>query len=301
MNHSTSLSLTRRQRQIFTSVFFLAPTFILLGIFMFYSIYSSFNLSFVNWDGITQNREFVGFDNWLTLLKDRSFMLALINNIKVVILSLVVQMPIAMALAFFLSHHHGKFAGLLKVLWALPLMMSSVAVGFLWKNMYDPNFGLFAAILKAFGHKPIAFLGDPKTALYSVIATICWQYIPFYMLYFVAGFSSLPVEVHDAAMIDGATEGQYLFRCAIPMMSRTIKNACILSIVGSLKYFDLILAMTEGGPSGSSNLMATYMYRISFWEVRLSYGSTVASAMFIIITVLSLTLTYLMNKGDNMA
>ena len=268
---------------------------------MFYSIYSSFSLSLLNWDGIAPVREFVGLENWKTLLNDRAFLLALGNNVKVVILSLVVQMPIAMALAFFLSHHQGKGGAILKVLWALPLMMSSVAVGFLWKNMYDPNFGLFAAILKFFGHKPVAFLGDPKTALYSVIATICWQYIPFYMLYFIAGFSSLPVEVHDAALIDGATEGQYLFRCAIPMMSRTIKNACILSIVGSLKYFDLILAMTEGGPSGASNLMATYMYRISFWEVRLSYGSTVASAMFIIITVLSLSLTYLLNRRDNMA
>lgn len=265
---------------------------------MFYSIIDSLRLSMISWDGVSQARDPAGLSNWNALFSDRMFGLALMNNLKVVVLSLLVQMPIALALAFFLSNH-GRRANLFKVLWFLPLTMSSVAVGYLWKSMYDPNYGLFAALLKPVHLRPIAFLGQTSTALYSVIATICWQYIPFYMLYFYAGFSSLSPEVREAAIIDGASGSQYLFRCALPMMTRNIRNALILSMVGSLKYFDLILVMTEGGPSGASNLMATYMYRISFWEVRMSYGATIASAMFFIITIFSLMMTTLMNRvGD---
>lgn len=290
--------MNKRRRMVTASALFLLPTFLMLSVFMFYSIFDSFRLSFIDWNGIGQSWQAAGLTNWLALLKDRMFALAITNNLQVVIISLFVQMPIALSLAFFLSNH-GKRASVFKVLWFLPLTMSSVAVGYLWKSMYDPNYGLFAALLKAVHLRPIAFLGEPGTALYSVIATICWQYIPFYMLYFYAGFSSLSVEVREAAIIDGASNGQYLFQCALPMMSRNIKNALILSMVGSLKYFDLILVMTEGGPSGASNLMATYMYRTSFWEVRLSYGATIASAMFLIITLFSLSMTAFMNRlGD---
>jgi ABC-type sugar transport system permease subunit len=279
------------------SVAFLLPTFLLLTLFMFRSIADSFYLSFTDWNGVAATKNLVGFLNWQTLVKDQKFMQALGNNLRVVVLSLVVQMPIALLLAFYL-YRVGKKARPLKVLWFFPLMMSSVSVGYLWKNLYDPNYGLIAATMKTFGHRPIAFLGDPSTALNSVIAVICWQYIPFYMLYFLAAFSALPVEVREAATIDGASTRQFFFSCALPMMRASIKNAVILSVVGSLKYFDLILVMTEGGPSGASNLMATYMYRTAFWEVQMSYGSTIASAMFLVITVFSLALTFIMNRGD---
>ena len=297
MRSSASLRYNQR-RMLGVSVLFLLPTFVLLALFMFRSIVDSFYLSLTDWNGVDPVKNLVGLGNWETLLKDQKFLLAIGNNLRVVVLSLIIQMPVALLLAFFL-YLTGKKSRPLKVMWFFPMMMSSVSVGYLWKNMYDPNYGLIAATMKMFGYRPIAFLGDVSTALNSVIAVVCWQFIPFYMLYFLAAFSALPVEVREAARIDGANTRQFFFGCALPMMRASIKSAVILCVVGSLKYFDLILVMTEGGPSGASNLMATYMYRTAFWEVQMSYGSTIASAMFLVITTFSLALTFVMNRGDD--
>ena len=119
------------------------------------------------------------------------------------------------------------------------------------------------------------------------------------MIYFLAGLSSLPVEIYEAAIIDGATRGQYFWRVAMPFMKGTIKSAAVLSLIGSLKYFDLIYVMTQGGPNGATELMATYMYKNAFQIFKMGYGSTVASAMFVIITAIALlTLKALNGKEE---
>jgi ABC-type sugar transport system permease subunit len=119
------------------------------------------------------------------------------------------------------------------------------------------------------------------------------------MVYFLAGLSSLPVEIYEAAIIDGATRARYFTAIALPMLKNTFINAVILSMVGSLKYFDLIYVMTEGGPSGSTELMATYMFKNAFTTMRMGYGSTVASAMFLIITFTSLITMNIMRRGGD--
>ncbi len=292
-------SLQARKRQaVICAVVFLAPTFFFLGVFMFYSIFSSLQISLFNWNGIGPRTQFVGLQNWAELLKDYRFIRALGNNLIIVVLSIVFQMPIGMGLAYILDTAGKKF-NLFKVAWFLPLLMSSVAIGFLFKYVYEPNYGLVAALLKLVGLKGIDFLGNPHIALYAVVGVICWQFIPFYMVYYLAGLGGLPEEVYEASIIDGATRRQYFFRCALPMLMPTIKSAVTMSMVGSLKYFDLIYVMTGGGPSGSTELMATYMYKKSFAEQMMSYGATVASAMFLFITIFSLVSIRLMNrKGD---
>ncbi|MDD2458363.1 MAG: sugar ABC transporter permease [Eubacteriales bacterium] len=289
--------ISPRQRSVIgTAALFLVPAFLVLGIFMFYSIYESFHLSFYDWNGVTIDKPFVGFDNWKTLSGDARFWQALLNNFKVVILSIVIQLPIGMLLAFFLDTV-GKKANVFKVVWFLPLLMSSVAIGFLFKYVFDPVFGLVSPIAAWFGGGNVDLLGNPQVALFAVIMVICWQFIPFYMVYFLAGLSSLPIEVYEASIIDGATRARYFFAIALPMLRNTGINAVILSMVGSLKYFDLIYVMTEGGPSGSTELMATYMFKNAFNTMKMGYGSTIASAMFLIITLTSLITLKMMRQG----
>ena len=119
------------------------------------------------------------------------------------------------------------------------------------------------------------------------------------MVYFLAAYSSLPSDVYEAAIIDGATKGQYFWKVALPMMKPSIKSAIILSMVGSLKYFDLIYVMTGGGPGTSSELMATYMYKTAFSSQRMGYGSTIACGMFILITVISLVTMKILNRNGD--
>ena len=244
-----------KQRQRATrkaAAIFLAPVIILLVIFIFYPILDTFNTSLYKWNGISSGKSFIGLGNWSTLIKDSSFWIAFRNNIEIMILSIVIQIPIGLALATFLDFG-GKKMNLFKVLWFIPLLMSSVAIGFLFSYALATNGGIISTISKVFGGGNIDLLGNPQTALLTVIGVICWQFTPFYMVYFMAAFTNVPYDVFEAARIDGATRGQYFWKIALPLLVPSMKSAAILSMVGSLKYFDLIYVMTGGGPGTSTS------------------------------------------------
>lgn len=263
-------------------------------IFIFYPIVDTFITSGYQWNGISAAKKFIGIGNWKKLIADTSFWVAFKNNVIIMILSICIQIPIGLALATFLDFG-GKKLTPFKVIWFIPLLMSSVAIGFLFTYALATNGGLVSTISGWFGGGNIDLLGNPKTALLTVIMVICWQFTPFYMVYFMAAFTNIPYDVFEAARIDGATRGQYFWRIALPLLVPSMKSAAILSMVGSLKYFDLIYVMTGGGPGTSTELMATYMYKQSFKTFNMGYGSAVAGGMFILISMVSLITMKLLN------
>ena len=267
---------------------FLAPAIFFLTVFLLYPLASSFELSLLDWNGLGSGERFVGLDNWVRLAHDTLFWKALGNNLLLAFFSVLIQLPIALVLAVVLDEA-SKGSRILKILYFLPMLMSSVALGVLFKNIYDPNFGPINAFLSAVHLDGLVrdWLGDPKYALASVIVVICWQNIPFYMVLFLAGLSSFPRELGEAARLDGASEKTIFWRIKLPHLQGTIRTGAMLAIVGSLRYFDLIFIMTDGGPEGASELMATYMFRTVFSSFQLGYGSTIASAMFIIVTIVA--------------
>lgn len=289
-----SLENERKRSTAIVATLFLLPIAFFLIVYIFRSVFYTFKLSSLDWNGVSQSKNFIGIENWKTLITDKTFFTTIKNNIVMVIACLIVQMPVALVLAYLLDWVNSR-AKFLKSVYFLPLLMSSVALGFLFKQLLDSNYGLAGAVMKLFMDSPFNLLGNEKTAIWAVIGVICWQYIPFYMVYYFAGLTSISTELYEAAVIDGAKRYQYIFRISLPILSDTIKAAIIMCIVGSLKYFDLIYVMTEGGPSGSTELMATYMYKNAFTQMKMGYGSTVAAAMFIIITTISLFTFKMMN------
>jgi len=269
-------------------VVFLVPAVFFLVVFLLYPLISSFQLSLLDWNGLGTGERFVGMANWLRLAQDRLFWKALGNNLELAFFSVLFQMPIALLLAVVLDEA-SKGSRILKILYFLPLLMSSVALGVVFKNIYDPNFGPINGFLSAIHLDVLArdWLGDPRLALGSVIAVVCWQNIPFYMVLFLAGLSSFPRELGEAARLDGASETTIFWRIKLPHLQGTVRTAVMLAVVGSMRYFDLIFIMTDGGPDGASELMATYMFRTVFSSFQLGYGSTVASAMFLIVTLVA--------------
>ena len=269
-------------------VVFLVPAIFFLVVFLLYPLISSFQLSLLDWNGLGTGERFVGMANWLRLAQDRLFWKALGNNLELAFFSVLFQMPIALLLAVVLDEA-SKGSRILKILYFLPLLMSSVALGVVFKNIYDPNFGPINGFLSAIHLDVLArdWLGDPRLALGSVIAVVCWQNIPFYMVLFLAGLSSFPRELGEAARLDGASETTIFWRIKLPHLQGTVRTAVMLAVVGSMRYFDLIFIMTDGGPDGASELMATYMFRTVFSSFQLGYGSTVASAMFLIVTLVA--------------
>lgn len=294
-----SLLEMRRRNTRKVAALFLAPVTILLLVFILYPIIDTFITSGYQWNGISSAKKFIGFENWKTLLADKNFWIAFRNNLVIMVLSIVIQIPIGLALATFLDFG-GKKLTIFKVIWFVPLLMSSVAIGFLFTYALATNGGIVSTISGWFGGGNIDLLGNPKTALLTVIIVICWQFTPFYMVYFMAAFTNIPYDVFEAARIDGATRGQYFWRIALPLLVPSMKSAAILSMVGSLKYFDLIYVMTGGGPGTSTELMATYMYKQSFKNFNMGYGSAVAGGMFILISMVAL-ITMKLLKGKEEA
>ena len=291
------MDFKKKSDYISTIIIFILPSLLFLIVFIVYPIISSFKLSFFKWNGVDPIKDFIGFGNWVELLRDRIFLKAVSNNFIIVIFSIITQLPIAIILAVFLDKG-GKKLRIFKNAYFLPLLMSTAAIGFLFKYIYDPQFGIFTALLRSIGLESLAsgLLSNPRIALFSTIIVISWQWVPFYMIYFIAALTSIPVELHDAAVVDGATENKYFLKIILPLLKGYIITALITIVVGSLKYFDLVYILTEGGPIHSTEIMATYMFKSSFTSFRTGYGATIASAQFIISIFFGLVLFFMMRR-----
>ncbi|MBD5153427.1 MAG: sugar ABC transporter permease [Oscillibacter sp.] len=298
MRNGSSLAKKRKRSYAICAAVFLAPVVFFLTVYLLYPIFSTFFNSFHQWNGISADKKFIGFSNWIKLIHDTDFWRAFSNNIKVMVLSLVIQMPAGILLATFLDAT-GKKGNVFKAIWFLPMLMSSVAVGYLFRYALATNGGLISSVSELFGGGKIDLLGNQATALYAVIGVVCWQFIPFYMVYYIAGYSSISPDIYEASIIDGSTRGQYVRHIALPLLVPTIKSAIVLSLIGSLKYFDLVYVMTGGGPSSSTELMATYMYKNSFELFNMGYGSTIAAGMFVLITLFASVVMRLLNGRGN--
>ncbi len=268
---------------------FLLPALILIIVFIVYPVIDTFVISGYRWNGISANRIRIGLDNWYTLIHDEMFWKSFQHNLIIMVYSILLQIPLGMLLATFLDAGGKKF-NIFKIIWFLPYLMSSVAIAFLFVYALATNGGIISSLATLIRGKrtTIDLLGTSPNALYTIIGVMAWQFTPFYMVYFLAGYGNIDSTIYEAAVIDGATRGQYICHIAIPLLGPIFKTACTMSLIGSLKYFDMIWNMTQGGPAGTTELMATYMYKLSFQQFNMGYGSTVAAGMFILITAIAL-------------
>ena len=267
-----------------TVFLFLLPALAVYGTYTLYGIVRTFQYSTLDWAGMGSSSKaaYIGLANYAKLLRDGRFLHALGNNLLLVIVSIVFQLSLGMVLALIINTR-AKGVRFFRTVYFMPLLLSTVATGILWQLMYDPYSGLFNGILKTISPKgDLSWLGSESVVMFAVLFVICWQYTPQYMILLRAGMATIPDEVYEAATIDGASANQKFWKITLPLLSATIKTSAVLSIVGSLKYFDLIWVMTGGGPNGYSELMATYMYKKAFTEDLMGYASTIASCMVII-------------------
>ena len=267
---------------------FVLPALAVYGLYNAFCVFMTFFYSFHKWSGISPKMDFIGIHNFITAFNDQGLMLALRNNIILVVVSLSVQIPLGMLLALLLASLK-KGSKFFRTVYFMPMLLSTVATGLLWTYLYDPYFGLINAVLNAVGLSrwATAWLGQTSTALGAVFVVICWQYTPQYMILLRAGMTGIPDDIYEAAALDGAVGITRFFKITLPLLSGTIKTCATLSLVGSLKYFDLIYVMTKGGPGNATDVMATYMYKRGFVEFNMGYGSALAIFMLMVSLVLT--------------
>jgi raffinose/stachyose/melibiose transport system permease protein len=290
----------RRTQDYVTIALFLLPAVVLFLFLIIYPIASSVYYSLFNWNGIGPAVKFVGLDNFKQILSDQVFIKAAGNAFLIVVLSLVVQLPLALALAIMVGRDLPGRA-FFRTIFFMPYVLSEVIAGIIWLSLFspDPERGLINALLTLIpGVQAQNFLGDTNVVMACVFVVLTWKYFGLHMLLDMAGLQNIPKEVEEAAMIDGANRWQTVRYVTIPLLRSTILTSVYLSVLGSLTQFNLIWIMTRGGPVNASEVMATYMYRYAFIRFQLGYGSAVALVMLVICLVFSVAYLRLSRRPD---
>lgn len=291
--------ISRRTKDSLVIGLFLAPALILFLLFVIYPIFRSVYFSAFNWNGLGPATKFVGIRNYVKILSDSVFLLAVKNVLFIIVFSLAIQLPLAMLLAVLVGRDlPGR--GMFRTIFFLPYVLSEVNTAIMWLLLFtpDPERGLFNGILVAFGMQPIAWLGDMRIVLFAVFVTLTWKYFGFHMLLYLTGLQNIPTEIEEAARMDGANAFQNFFYITLPLLSSPIKTSVYMSVLGSIQQFIVVWIMTGGGPVNASETMATYMYRFGFVRFQLGYGSAVAIIMFILCVIFSLVYQALTREPD---
>ena len=272
-----------RRGHLATIIGFLLPAAVVYTGLVLLPVVQAIYYSFFRWNGLGPLTNFGGLTNYARALSDRVFLGALGHNLQLVLLSLLIQLPLSLGLALLIR---GVVRGraVFRTIFFLPFVLSEVVTGVIWNFIYRPDGGLIETLLKGIapGLAQTALLADPNTVLYALFVVITWKFFGYHMILYIAGLQNIPVEVEEAAQIDGCSRLQALRYVTIPLLSSTIRLTIYLSVLGSLQFFELVWVMTTGGPVNASDTMATYLYKFGFQRFQLGYGSAIAVIMFLI-------------------
>jgi raffinose/stachyose/melibiose transport system permease protein len=267
---------------------FLPPALLLFTLFVVLPIGEAAWYSGFNWNGFGSPKNWVGLDNYRFVLEQRAFGLALRNNLLIIVVSLVIQLPLALTLAIMLAE---KFRGAvaLRMLFFLPYVLAEIATGLIFSFVYDGDYGLLAAIYRWFGAEAPHLLASPQTSMLAVLIVIVWKYFGFHMMLYIAALQSLDRNLVEAARIDGATRVQALRYVVIPLLYPTIRLTVFFAVVGSFQLFDLIMPLTRGGPADSSHTLVSFLYSFGVTRMRVGFGSAVGVILFCICVTFAFT------------
>ena len=281
-------------------IIFLLPALILFCGVLIAPIGASGYFSFFDWNGFTE-KTYIGFSNYKELFTSDSigFMKALGNSLLLAVLSVFLQLPLALALALVLGKKIKGERAFLSV-YFMPVLISTVVIGQLWLKIYNPDYGVLNVALRAVGLDNLThiWLGEKATALGAVFVPILWQYVGYHMLLLYAGVKSVPPELREAAMLDGASDGQVNRYIVLPYIKPIIKISVIFAVTGSLKSFDLIYVLTNGGPLHSTEVPSTLMISMLFLRNRYGMGSTIAVLLILLCFGFALLISVIFKEED---
>ena len=266
---------------------FIAPAVIYLGIWIFYPILNALVLSFYDSPtGRSRDYFFVGIDNFRKLLQDDLFLKSLYHNIIWVLLSIAIPVVLGLLLAVLLSGRD-KSRLVYASIYFIPQTVASVCAAIVWRWIYDPSIGPLNHLLEAIGLTGRPWLADESIVLIAVNMIGSWSYYGFCVLIFMAGLQNISPELYDAAMIDGAGALQRFFYITIPLLRNAITFVLVYTIIGSMKFFDLIFVATNGGPNEASTVVGLRIYWHSMREGRFNYAMTMSTVLTVVILALS--------------
>lgn len=276
---------------------FLPPALLLFTLFVIMPMGEAAWYSLYKWNGYGMPTEFIALRNFQVLLRNAAFTQALVNNGLIILISIAIQVPLAIWLSTMLAH---RIPGVVafRLIFFLPYVLADVAAGLIWRFVYDGDYGLFAAISNFFGLATPYVLADKDLAIYAVLAVVVWKYFGFHMMLFIAGLQSVDRNVLEAAEIDGATGWQKFRYVTLPLLGSTLRLSIFFAVIGSLQLFDMIMPLTGGGPSNSTQTMVTFLYTYGVMRMQVGLGSAVGVVLFIICMTLAFGYKRIFMRND---
>jgi ABC-type sugar transport system permease subunit len=281
-----ALASRKRNRSINWApyLFLIAP----LALFLMWVIgpmLYSFYLSFTDWNGVS-SPHFIGFRNYVRLFDDPIFYTALLNNVKWLVSFITVPVVAGLALAMILNRNIPG-ARVIKSAVYSPYILATVVVGLMFSWMYHPAGGLVNGALRAVGLGKLAagWLSDPALVTWCIIVAAIWRQVGYVMTLYLAGLQSVDLTLIDASKVDGASNWQTFRHIILPLLSPITIVVVVISVIDSLRSFDLVFVMTRGGPGNASSVLANFMYIEAFNNYRMGYGAAIAVILFLISAV----------------
>ncbi len=235
---------------------------------------------------------FIGMDNYQALVKDSAFGLALRNSLFLAIGFICIQHPIAIVVAAVLDKLQGKAEGIFRCIYFIPNVISVAVIAYLWKFIYNPDFGLLNNILKGLGFKGQINWLSYETAIWSVLVVLIWHGFGWGMLIYYTGIKNIDPVLYEAAAIDGANQRATFFRITLPLMKPVIQVNVTMAVISALKQMETVYLLTGGGPGNSTQFTANYLYQQAFKAFRYGYGNAIG----VIFILICLVVTVFLNK-----
>ena len=277
----------------------IGPAIVLYAVFGLVPIGIAVVYSLTSWDGVNRSIQFIGLDNYATALGDpevgRAFLITFVVAGAATVFLNVIAIPLAVLLS-----RQDFVTRLYRTGVFFPLVLSPIVVGFLWQSILNTN-GLLNALLASMGLKRIAFLGDPGLAIVSISFVTIWQALGFTTILYLAALRTIPEELHEAAMIDGAGPWARFRRVTIPMLAPALTVNVVLLLIIFMRLYEYVLVMTQGGPVGSSQTVAYLLVINAFERSKYGYGSAIAVIMLLAVGVIAILLVAMLRRREHAA
>lgn len=275
------------------------PAVLVYAIFKLAPLVSGLYMALLRWDGIEEPR-YIGLRNFQKILNDDLTIQVLLNNVEYAIGTVIGKIVLSLFLAIMLNQAlRGRT--FYRTSLFMPVVMSFVVIGILWRWLFNSEFGLINILLGSLGLDLLTqdWLGDTNIALRSLIIVDIWKWYGFHMVIFLAGLQSIPSELYEAAKIDGASVWQQFRYVTLPMLQPVMIVNVTLSLMGAFNVFDIPYVMTEGGPANSTNVMALHIYLRGFKFYRFGFSAALSYVLLVIVTVVAAIQLRLMARADN--
>ena len=275
---------------------FVAPAVLLMGAGLIYPVVQGLLLSMQDWAVGTpmSTAEFIGADNYLRMLSDENVQESMWVTFKFGFFTITIEMTLGIALALLLEKPI-RGASVFRTIFIMPLMISPVVVGLVWRYLYDARAGWINHYLELAGIEPLIWLGEPHLAFFAIVFTDIWQWTPFVFIIVIAGLQALPSEVLEASRIDGANAWQQIFLVKLPMIKSILIIALLLRLIDVFKGLEVMLIMTEGGPGLATELLSLHVYKTAFDAQQLGYAAAISVLLLLIVFALSLAILLISN------